>query len=88
MKTLTKLDKYWYPANFDWYLKWAGSVICMISLALRAAGPEYRMYDLCFGAVGMALWTWVGVIWNDRALMMLNSVAFFVLVVAILKDLS
>ncbi len=46
------------------------------------------MYDLCFGAVGMALWTWVGVIWNDRALMMLNSVAFFVLLVAILRDLS
>lgn len=82
-----KPDRNWYPDNFDWYLKWVASVIVLCSLALRSAGPEYRIYDLLFGAVGIALWTWVSVIWRDRALIMLNGISFFMLSVAILKEI-
>lgn len=82
-----KPDRNWYPANFDWYLKWVASVIVLCSLALRSAGPEYRIYDLIFGAIGIALWTWVSVIWRDRALIMLNGISFFMLVVALLKEI-
>ena len=82
-----KPDRNWYPANFDWYLKWLASIIVLCSLALRSAGPEYRIYDLLFGAVGIALWTWVSVIWRDRALIMLNGISFFMLSVAILKEI-
>jgi len=82
-----KPDKNWYPNNFDWYLKWVASIIVLCSLAMRSAGPDYRMYDLIFGWVGIALWTWVAVIWKDRALIMLNGISFFLLSVAILKDI-
>jgi hypothetical protein len=82
-----KPDRNWYPDNFDWYLKWVASVVVLCSLALRSAGPEYRIYDLLFGAVGIALWTWVSVIWRDRALIMLNGISFFMLSVAILKEI-
>ena len=82
-----KPDRNWYPDNFDWYLKWVASVIVLCSLALRSAGPEYRIYDLLFGALGIALWTWVSVIWRDRALIMLNGISFFMLSVAILKEI-
>ena len=82
-----KPDRNWYPANFDWYLKWVASVIVLCSLALRSAGPEYRIYDLLFGTVGIALWTWVSVIWRDRALIMLNGISFFMLSVAVLKEI-
>jgi|TARA_R100000479_G_C6346314_1_gene187338 hypothetical protein len=82
-----KPDRNWYPANFDWYLKWVASVIVLCSLALRSAGPEYRIYDLLFGTVGIALWTWVSVIWRDRALIMLNGISFFMLTVAVLKEI-
>jgi len=82
-----KPDRNWYPANFDWYLKWLASIIVLCSLALRSAGPEYRIYDLLFGTVGIALWTWVSVIWRDRALIMLNGISFFMLSVAILKEI-
>ena len=81
-----KPDRNWYPANFDWYLKWLASIIVLCSLALRSAGPEYRIYDLLFGTVGIALWTWVSVIWRDRALIMLNGISFFMLVVALIKE--
>ena len=82
----TKPYREWYPDNFDWYLKWVASVIVLCSLAMRAAGPEYRMLDIYFGWVGIALWIWVSIIWRDRALIMLNVVSWFMLTVAILKE--
>ena len=82
-----KPDREWYPDNFDWYLKWFASIIVLTSLAMRAAGPEFRIYDLGFGFVGIALWCWVSVIWKDRALIMLNTVSLFMLGVALLKEL-
>ena len=81
-----KPDREWYPENFDWYLKWIASLLVMGSLMMRAAGVEYRMYDLYLGWWGIILWTWVSVIWRDRALIMLNGVSFFMLTVAILKE--
>ena len=83
-----KPDRDWYPDNFDWYLKWVASVVVLVSLAMRSAGPEYRLYDLTFGVIGIALWLWVSVIWRDRALIMLNGVSLFMLITALLRDLS
>jgi hypothetical protein len=82
----TKPDRNWYPENFDWYLKWAASIIILISLAARSAGPDLRFFDLGFGIVGIALWLWVSVIWKDRALIMLNAVSLFMLVSAFLRE--
>ena len=81
-----KPDRDWWPENFDWYLKWVASLLVMGSLMMRAAGVEYRMYDLYLGWMGIVLWTWVSVIWRDRALILLNGVSFFMLTVAILKE--
>jgi len=83
----TKPDRDWYPDNFDWYLKWLASIIILASLAMRSAGVDYRMYDLFFGVVGVALWTWVSIIWRDRALIMLNGVSLFLLVSTILREI-
>ena len=82
----TKPDRQWYPDNFDWYLKWVASIMILISLAMRSAGPEYRMYDLVFGTIGVMLWTWVSVIWRDRALIMLNAVSGFLLISTLLRE--
>lgn len=84
----TKPDRNWYPENFDWYLKWAASILILVSLASRAVGAEYRSWDLGFGFVGIALWLWVSIIWRDRALILLNGVSLFMISVAILKDYS
>lgn len=82
-----KPDRQWYPENFDWYLKWVASILVMMSLAMRAAGPDYRMYDLTIGFVGIILWTWVSIIWKDRALIMLNAVSGFLLASTILREM-
>ena len=83
----TKPDRDWYPENFDWYLKWIASILILTSLAMRSAGIEYRMYDLMFGLSGIILWTWVSIIWRDRALIMLNAISGFMLAVTIMREL-
>ena len=55
-----KPDRNWYPENFDWYLKWFASILILISLAMRSAGVDYRMYDLMFGFVGIGAHAAVG----------------------------
>ena len=82
----SKPDRNWWPEDFQWYLKWIASLFVMASLMMRAAGVEYRMYDLYLCWLGIVLWIWVSVIWRDRALIMLNTVSFFMLTVAIMKE--
>ncbi len=82
----TKPDRNWYPENFDWYIKWVASILVLISLAMRSAGIDYRMYDLVFGLAGIILWLWVSIIWKDRALIMLNAVSGFMLATTILRE--
>ena len=83
----TKPDRNWYPENFDWYLKWVASILVLTSLAMRSAGADYRMYDLMFGSVGVLLWTWVSIIWKDRALIMLNTISAFMLISTVLREI-
>lgn len=73
--------------TLDWYVKWFASVVILISLAMRSAGPEYRIYDLAFGVVGIALWLWVSMLWKDRALILLNGVSLFMVMTALFRDL-
>ena len=72
--------------TLDWYIKWVASILVLISLAMRSAGIDYRMYDLVFGLAGIILWLWVSIIWKDRALIMLNAVSGFMLATTILRE--
>jgi hypothetical protein len=83
---MSKPDSKWYPNNFDWYVKWLASILILTSLAFRAAGVEYRNFDLFFGFFGVALWLWVSIMWKDRALIILNVVSLFMLATAIIKE--
>jgi len=56
-----------------WYVKWVSSVI-LISAMIFTANNIYP-YNLFLHFVGITGWLWVAVIWNDRSLIVLNSVA-------------
>ena len=73
--------------TLDWYVKWVASIVILISLAMRSAGPDYRFYDLAFGVVGIALWLWVSMLWKDRALILLNGVSLFMLMTALFQEM-
>ena len=57
----------------SWYVKWASSVI-LIAAMIFTANNIYP-YNLFLHFVGITGWLWVAVIWNDRSLIVLNSVA-------------
>jgi len=73
--------------TLDWYIKWASSSIILIAMSLRSSG-EFPFADMCLSFVGCAGWIAMGVIWKDRAILILNSVACFILLTGIIKTLA
>ena len=59
--------------NLDWYIKWFSSVVLMIGMLLTS--NNIYPVNLYFHFVGIAGWMIVGMLWNDRALMVINSFA-------------
>lgn len=87
MSSDTKIDKKWYPENFDWYVKWAATVCMLASMTMRSAGADYRIWDLGIGTIGVILWLWVSIMWNDRALIILNAVSMMLLASTFLREI-
>ena len=72
--------------TLDWYVKWVATVIVIVSIAFRSSGvPALHMYDMWGSLVGCIMWFWVSFIWRDRALMMVNGVAAFLLASGLLQ---
>ena len=59
--------------TLDWYIKWFSSVVLMIGMLLTS--NNIYPVNLYFHFVGIAGWMIVGILWNDRALMVINSFA-------------
>ena len=70
----------------DWYIKWAASVLLLIAMVLRATG-DYPFTDMCLSLVGCVGWLVVAMLWKDRALIILNAIASFILMTGILNTL-
>ena len=62
----------------DWYLKWIASIIVQCAMSIRGVA-EYAQIDLYLSIVGIGLWLWVSLIWNDRALILLNGMGLLFL---------
>ena len=62
----------------DWYIKWGASVILLTAMVLRSTG-EFQLADMCLSFVGCAGWIGIGVLWNDRALLVINAVSLVLL---------
>ena len=59
--------------DYSWYVKWIASIFIMVSMSMRGI-PEYQLYDLILSTVGVTGWLVVGLLWKDRALVLLNGV--------------
>jgi|TARA_B110000977_G_C10878983_1_gene416719 hypothetical protein len=68
----------------SWYVKWVACIFLLIAACFRAAG-EFNIFDLCFSFLGVVGWLWVGILWHDRAIIMLNAALSTLLLVGILK---
>ena len=64
--------------TIDWYIKWVSSVLLIIAMFARGF-EELKLLDLVFSTLGCMGGLVVSLIWKDRALIILNSLAVFVL---------
>ncbi len=56
----------------DWYIKWVASAFVLAAMSIRGI-EGLQVYDLVLSVIGIIGWVIVSVIWQDRALIMLNS---------------
>ena len=70
--------------DLSWYVKWSASAIMLLAMSFRGA-QVLPQFDLMLSFVGCLGWLWVGVLWKDRALIILNAVAVVILFSGLLK---
>ena len=70
----------------DWYIKWISSVIVLCAMSIRGV-PELVMYDLYLSCIGIFGWLLVSIIWQDRALILLNSFGLLFLLRTLIQHL-
>ena len=70
--------------GIDWYIKWIATGFIIVAVLCRAVDEVPKVYDVVLSLVGTCLW-WVGILWKDRALIVLNSVLCFILAVSTLR---
>ena len=59
-------------------------LLLLLAMSFRGA-QVLPQFDLMLSFVGCLGWLWVGVLWKDRALIILNAVAVVILFSGILK---
>ena len=67
-----KVDKKPPIHTLDWYIKWIASFLLIIGVVLTS--NNIFPANLIFHAIGMLGWFVVGILWNDRALIVINAV--------------
>lgn len=71
--------------DLSWYIKWTASVFILISMSIRGVdGLQY--YDLLLSLFGVIGWLFVGLLWKDRALILLNGVGVFLFLNTLIRD--
>ena len=60
-----------------WYLKWSASIVLIMAMILTA--NNIYPYNLFLHFIGIAGWLIVSVMWNDRALIIVNAVGVAIL---------
>ena len=74
---MTKLVKQTPTHTLDWYVKWIASII-LVGGVILTSNNIYPL-NLMIHAIGMFGWFIVAIIWNDRALLVVNAVSLALL---------
>lgn len=65
--------------TIDWYLKWVASSLVLSSMSIRGI-EGLQSLDLILSTCGVFGWLIVSIIWQDRALIMVNGVGLMFLI--------
>ena len=70
--------------DLSWYIKWTGSMFLIVAMMMTSA--NLHPWNLYVAIVGMSAWLIVGILWHDRALIVLNAVSVAIYGVGIMNS--
>ena len=70
--------------DLSWYIKWTGSLFLIVAMMMTSA--NIFPLNLYVALVGMTGWLIVGILWHDRALIVLNAVSVAIYGVGIMNS--
>ena len=70
--------------DLSWYIKWTGSVFLIVAMMMTSV--NIFPLNLYVALVGMTAWLVVGILWHDRALIVLNAVSVAIYGVGIMNN--
>ena len=79
--TVKKITPY---KDKSWYVKWTASFFILAAIVIRAADYSHLL-DMILGVIGMSMWAWVGFLWHDRSIIVLNAISAAILAIGILE---
>lgn len=71
--------------DLTWKIKWTSTVILILAMILTS--QNIYPYNLIFHIVGILGWMYVSIVWNDRALIVINSVGLSIFINGIVSYL-
>jgi len=69
--------------DLSWYIKWASSITLIIAMMFTAI--ELFPINLFIANIGFVGWLIVGMLWHDRALIVLNSISLAIYTLGIVN---
>ena len=69
--------------DFSWYIKWASSITLIFAMMFTAI--EAMPINLFVANIGFIGWLVVGMLWHDRALIVLNSISLAIYTLGIVN---
>jgi len=71
--------------DLTWKVKWGSTLVLIMGMILTS--QNLYPYNLVFHIIGTIGWTYVSIVWNDRALIVINSVALCIFINGIIAYL-
>ena len=72
--------------DITWWVKWASSIVIICAIILRSLGL-YHEVDVLLSFIGCLGWLFVAIRWQDRSLIILNTIAATVLLLGMVKEM-
>ena len=69
--------------GLSWYVKWISSLVIIVGMIMSSL--NIYPYNLYIHLIGVAGWLWVGFLWHDRALILLNAIAVVIFALGIVN---
>ena len=68
--------------DLSWYIKWIASIFLIIGMIL--ASVNLFPYNIMVASIGVLGWLIVGILWHDRALIVLNAISLAIYIMGVL----